>query len=273
MDMDSHEDSEFIRHEPCPSCGSRDNLARYDDGHGFCFGCGHYEHKDGCNQNELRREMLQGKAKAIPSRKLSQATCNLFSYEIGKDEDKAVHIANYYDDQKNLIAQKVRTEDKKFYWNGDASKVGLYGQWLWRHGGKMVTITEGELDALSVSQAVGNKYPVCSIASGVTSAPKSIKKQLEWLESFDRINICFDQDDVGKMQAKKVAGLFSVGKAYIVNLPKKDASEMLVADLSKELVDCVWSAKPYHPDGIVSHKDMWDYIRRPKKKSSKPYPL
>ena len=30
--------SEFIGHEPCPSCGSKDNLARYDDGHGFCFG-------------------------------------------------------------------------------------------------------------------------------------------------------------------------------------------------------------------------------------------
>lgn len=33
----------FIKHEPCPECGSRDNLARYDDGSGWCFGCGHYE--------------------------------------------------------------------------------------------------------------------------------------------------------------------------------------------------------------------------------------
>lgn len=32
----------FIKHEPCPACGSRDNLARYDDGSGWCFGCGHY---------------------------------------------------------------------------------------------------------------------------------------------------------------------------------------------------------------------------------------
>jgi hypothetical protein len=29
----------FVRHEPCPKCGSRDNLARYDDGSGWCFGC------------------------------------------------------------------------------------------------------------------------------------------------------------------------------------------------------------------------------------------
>ncbi len=32
-----------VGHEPCPKCGSRDNLGRYDDGSGFCFGCRHYE--------------------------------------------------------------------------------------------------------------------------------------------------------------------------------------------------------------------------------------
>lgn len=33
----------FIRHEPCPECGSRNNLARYSDGGAFCFGCHHRE--------------------------------------------------------------------------------------------------------------------------------------------------------------------------------------------------------------------------------------
>lgn len=32
----------YIRHEPCPSCGSRDNLAVYTD-HAYCFGCGFIE--------------------------------------------------------------------------------------------------------------------------------------------------------------------------------------------------------------------------------------
>lgn len=31
----------FLHHEPCPSCGSKDNLGRYADGGAFCFGC-HY---------------------------------------------------------------------------------------------------------------------------------------------------------------------------------------------------------------------------------------
>ena len=34
----------FVGHEPCPECGSKDNLARYEDGSAWCFGCGYYEH-------------------------------------------------------------------------------------------------------------------------------------------------------------------------------------------------------------------------------------
>lgn len=33
----------FLSHEPCPKCGSKDNLARYSDGSGYCFGCGYTE--------------------------------------------------------------------------------------------------------------------------------------------------------------------------------------------------------------------------------------
>jgi hypothetical protein len=36
----------FVKHEPCPKCGSRDNLARYMDGSAWCFGCHHRERGD-----------------------------------------------------------------------------------------------------------------------------------------------------------------------------------------------------------------------------------
>lgn len=35
----------FTGHEPCPRCGSRNNLARYDDGSAFCFGCRYSERR------------------------------------------------------------------------------------------------------------------------------------------------------------------------------------------------------------------------------------
>lgn len=33
----------FLRHSPCPNCGSSDALAEYEDGHKWCFSCKYYE--------------------------------------------------------------------------------------------------------------------------------------------------------------------------------------------------------------------------------------
>lgn len=38
--------AKFLKHESCPSCGSRDNLARYSDGSAWCFGCHYRERGD-----------------------------------------------------------------------------------------------------------------------------------------------------------------------------------------------------------------------------------
>jgi ribosomal protein L37AE/L43A len=40
------DESAFMGHEPCPACGSRNNLARYASGRGYCHGCGRCEFPD-----------------------------------------------------------------------------------------------------------------------------------------------------------------------------------------------------------------------------------
>ena len=47
---------------------------------------------------------------------------------------------------------------------------------------------------------------------------------------------------------------------------------MLVAKRMKELVDAVWEAKTFRPDGIVAGVDMWDTIITVDDKFSVPYP-
>ena len=37
-----HEDSNFVSHEPCDKCGSRDGNSRWSDGHLYCFVCETY---------------------------------------------------------------------------------------------------------------------------------------------------------------------------------------------------------------------------------------
>jgi hypothetical protein len=59
--------AEFVRHEPCPSCGSRNNLARYSDNSAYCFteGCKHYEKGDGTIP-EAQEETTKGRFGSKP---------------------------------------------------------------------------------------------------------------------------------------------------------------------------------------------------------------
>lgn len=54
----------YVHHEPCPACGSRDNLARYADGSAWCFGCEHYEPPDG--RRNIHTTVKKDKAVAGP---------------------------------------------------------------------------------------------------------------------------------------------------------------------------------------------------------------
>lgn len=262
------EDSAYVCKEPCPECGSRNNLARYDDGHAHCFGCGHYEHADGTTtKREARRmagNLIQDAApQAFGKRGLSAETAALFGYGLGTLKDKKVQVANFKDENGAVVAQHVRSANKDFVWLGDIKQaIPLWGQQLWRDGGKKVVITEGELDAMSVSQVQGNKWPVVSIKSGAQGAKRDVKKALEWLLRFEEVIFMFDMDEPGQDAARECALLLPPGKAKIATLPLKDASDMLVAGRGKELIDAIWGAKTYRPDGIVQIEDLFEEARK-----------
>lgn len=261
--METTNKSEFVGHEPCPKCGSQDNLARYTDGHGFCFGCQYYEHGDDTQESVVKdnkMEFIEGDVSPLNKRKLTQETVEKWGYKQGTYKGKKVHLANYRDIQGNLVAQKVRFPNKDFLFIGDTQNSGLYGQHLWRDGGKMVVVTEGELDALSVSQIQGNKWPVVSVPNGSAGAKKALAKQLEWLEKFESVILMFDNDEAGLKAVDDCVTLFSPGRVKIAKLPLKDASEMLQSGRSKEVVEAIWEAKVFRPDGIVDGKDLWDLV-------------
>ncbi len=268
-------DSEFIRHIPCESCGSSDANSLYTDGHTYCFACETYGEKE---VNEVFKEesvtdFLEGEYKALGKRKLSQETCRFWDYQVGTTDNSKVHIANHKNENGITVAQKLRFPNKSFSVKGDIKSAGLYGQWLWRDSGKMVTVVEGELDALSLSQAFGNKWAVVSLRNGAAGAKRDIKASLEWLEKFESVVFMFDNDDVGKKAAVECANLLSPSKAKIAKLPLKDASDMLQAGRVKELIDAVWSAKSHRPDGILNGVDLWEAITTQNSVDSTPYPF
>lgn len=70
-------------------------------------------------------------------------------------------------------------------------------------------------------------------------------------------------DEPGQKASKECALLLSPGKAKIARLPMKDANECLVAGKGKELIDALWGAVPYRPDGIRSGAELWEDIKKP----------
>ena len=89
---------------------------------------------------------------------------------------------------------------------------------------------------------------------------KAIGKSLDFVESFDRVVLMFDNDEAGREASKEVAAMLSVGKAAIATLPLKDANEMLTSGKQAQLIDAMWQAKTFRPDGIIAGTDLWDVV-------------
>jgi len=272
----------FVRHDPCPSCGSRNNLGRYSDGHGHCYGCGYREAGNGrvlektSNGAPIRQAKLEmnGTYEAIPERRISVDTCRKFGVTVEKENGVIVkHHYPFKNKEGETKASKVRVvKNKEFYATGSTQGLTLFGQDTCKGSGRFITITEGELDCLSVSEMFERKWDVVSLRNGASAAIKEIKEQLDWLEGYDSVVLCFDNDPAGKEAVASVRDLFSPNKLKICSLPLKDASDMLVANKVRDFVSHWWDAKVYRPDGIVAGVDTWDMIINARKTKSTPYP-
>lgn len=268
----------FLKHVPCDHCGSSDAGAIYDDGSYHCFSCRTTRKNYDCGDmtdleiEEKPKTFLTGTTQDIPNRGLREDTCSKFGYSVGDFKGEPCHIATYRDDKGNIVAQKLRLKGKKFTVIGNGKDMPLYGQHVWGSGGKSVVITEGEIDALSVSQAFNNRWPVVSLPNGAQSAVKAVQNAYEWLSSFEKIVLCFDNDEPGKEATEAVAAILPAGKAYVMRLPRKDANEVLLHDGESALTQSFWNAQAWRPDGIVSVGDLREAVLNPPIVASIPYP-
>ena len=69
----------------------------------------------------------------------------------GMHKGQPVQIAVYRDKNGKAVAQKLRNANKQFQIVGDGKNMTLFGSHLWSKG-KKLTICEGEIDAITVSQ-------------------------------------------------------------------------------------------------------------------------
>jgi len=259
-------ENEFLYHSPCENCGSSDANAVYSDGHAHCFSCqkttqGQSTTMETNTQKEIK--FIKGEILPLNKRHITLDTAKKYNYEVGAYFGRPCHIANYYNDSKELVAQKLRYPSKEFQWLGNPKEAGLFGQETCKGKGKYITVTEGEIDALTMSQIQdNNRWDVVSIKTGAAGAKKDIQKSLDFLEGYENVIFMFDQDEHGQKAALECSKILTPNKAKIASLPLKDANEMLLADKAEQLKQCMWNAKPYRPDGIVLGSEIFDEIMK-----------
>ena len=266
-------------HLPCNECGSSDGLSINDDGWSHCFVC-EARTAPTADVNQVNHREVQ--VEAIPLSVTTENYVTIIERGISSDTAKAYKCSkdgqsyhfNYTDGTGAIIAEKVRTPQKDFRISGDWKNAVLYGQNLFSKGGKFVTIVEGEFDAMAAYQMLGSKYPVVSVRNGAASAAKDIRKQYEWLDSFDNVVICFDGDEAGQRAASQVAEIFgSKAKVFKHSDGMKDACDYLQNKQMKEFTDKWWASEQHVPDGIVAGNSLYEEVMKPVAPADVNYPF
>jgi twinkle protein len=281
----SKPESTFVQKEPCPACGSKDNLARYSDGHAYCFtGTCDYFEAAGSETGEAvgiqilkpkRGLEMSGAVAAIRDRGISEEVCRKYgvTVEFAVDGSIAKHHYPYFNNNREIVGSKVRVvADKNFYRTGESSGIIMFGQQTCRGSGKL-TVVEGEMDVLAVSEMFNGKFDVVSINNGAKGGAQDIKDNLEFIEGYDEVRFALDMDKDGNATWDAVKDILEPGKAHRVIMPMKDANAMLMAGKVRDFTSAWWDAKPYHPDGIVNGRDTWDAIIERRNTKSIPYPF
>ena len=273
------EQSKFVRHKlPCPSCGGSDPVSMNEDKSAHCFSCEtHFpNYVDACSgkimdtnpKPKLSNTFLNtynGSYGALTDRCISEDTAKKYGvrHVVSADNKVSQHIYPYFNGNE-VVGTKTRfVDNKNFAFAGTYEGTGLFGEQLFRNtGGKYLTIVEGECDAMAAYELMQSKWACVSLKRGASGAVKDIRESIEFVESFENVVICFDNDKAGIDAAKKVARILKPGKAKIVTLPTgcKDANDMLRQKKFQAFMSAWWEARTYTPSGIMdlsAQKSEW----------------
>jgi twinkle protein len=248
--------STFLKHAPCPRCGSRDNLAVYEDNE-HCFGCGYH------------KVFATGEVTVVEGFRLPELEDIDLGFRNISDNIRNKYKVGEYNDELYFpcflngvcIAAKTRNlsnwQAKEYKWKGNGQAVGLFGMQTCKQGGDII-ITEGELDALAASLMYGMKASVVSITHGAMSAVNDLKLHWDWLNKYQTIYLCFDMDEPGREAVNKVLSSLPSSKMRVVNLPSpyKDACDVLKAADIDAFIDAIKSAQRVTPSEFMTPEEV-----------------
>lgn len=194
--------------------------------------------------------------KYAAERKISKRT--LEAYNVGTG-GRGELIFPHYDCESRLSLNKHwMPNNDKTMWSSANPVHNLFGKDVCdpSTNSDRLIIVEGQWDALAMYEL---GLPAVSIPSGVSNM-NWIKEDYEYLSYFDTIVLIMDNDAPGKKCAVDVAARLGIDKCIIVNLPLKDANDMLKAGRGGEIINLIESTAKGQLDEIVDAQEMKDEV-------------
>lgn len=200
--------SNFLRHEPCPKCHSKDNLGVYSDGHCYCFGCGYIKPPERSLiivperiKDSIKERTFADFSPDLPSKSIKW----LKSYGI---TDAEIQANGYvYDEERDYLCWPLDSSEvyQGRYFGSDKDKPryishGRLGQTAINVSNEtgrtdIIVFVEDKLSAIKVGRLVA-AVPICS-------AKVSIGRLIRAGKLFKHIGIWLDSDK--RAQAVKSA--------------------------------------------------------------------
>lgn len=277
-----------------------------------CNRCSHYEKITDGNRGALEgarkayvekspeeiqatiNEVLQLPIKELKTRFISHAVAERFGVRVGLScQDGETPVSHFYPKtiEGQVVGFKIRNLEKKAFWAvGKGSGCDFFGIQQAQLGDvytKKLFIFEDELSAMSGFQALTQHSnvtikPACvALPDGAGSAASTIARCRNFVERFEDIVVCMDNDEAGEEAANKIRAMLPHVK--IARIPKgigkngkeiKDANDLLMDGRSLELANALrYNAAKESPAGAATVSDcLEDALKKPEWGLSYPWP-
>ena len=225
--------SKFLGHIPCPNCGSKDNLAEYDD-HLFCFGCKYWKSKNTIKgvrrrlmtiEDECPDDLHLNLSLDIPKEPMQW----LLQYDITSKDCETYHITWCPSRQALILAYLPHYYQGRNF--GEGPKYLSKGEkpLLFYGHSDTIIVVEDILSAIKVSKS--NKlYTGCPLLG--SSMPLKLTETI--LERFKKVRVWLDRDKA--LDAVKMArNLRQKGIDSDVIITEKDPKEYSLKEIGEFL--------------------------------------
>jgi twinkle protein len=182
------------------------------------------------------------------------------AFKVGEQlrDGKTFAVLPYLRDGELVNAKYRDIADKRGMRQEAGAEPCLFGWHLIDPKARSVSITEGEIDAMTLHQA---GLPALSVNAGAGNH-QWIENDWERLERFSEIFICFDDDEAGQKGAQEVVQRLGVERCRLVKFGAKDANQWLQDGAGGEdFHGALKQAKYIDPQELVSIADFFDQVK------------